>query len=142
MSKKSGRGANLSFVRPKGSPKATTPQVGKKWKILYEETRPTDNSSRTERNDEIVALHDKNNRLKAELKAATMQAALRDKKAAEQPATPHRLPNSPNEGRPLTLETLRYVASICASGSQPSKVQKPLVIIHAFLLGRFNCREC
>lgn len=145
--KKNGRGANLLKVRHKSG--NTTPrkasEVGDYWK--KKDPRKTNNSEkRCDSSDAIPnvdmqAKCESLEKLLAEMEidvelmntkidALERQLSLRLKKVTpEATETPHYIPglytgtHGERNGRPLTLETLRKVASICASGSQYSKME-------------------
>jgi hypothetical protein len=116
--RKSKRGGNLASVRPKGSPPGKTPQPGPYWPFGKPKiARPTNTSVLATKDSDITEL-------KASLSAAEKQAALRPRvETPIIPKTPHHVPNRSRKGRPLSQSTLRYVASVCASGSQPTKVE-------------------
>ena len=119
-------------IRFQGSPKAKTQEVGIKMRLdMLEETRTTANSLKFY--DEPHHVQEAQKRLKLykalvqqrenELLAMQRAASLRTKEPPPVIRTNHVIPGSSKKtGRPLTLETLQSVASICASGSQYTKV--------------------
>lgn len=123
MLSKPGRGANLAAVRSRGSPAATTPQNGPCWPFSPTlPPRETENSLLVAKDAEIEKLKKVASNLSLELQAAENKRTLRERKVQEKVELPHRVPWKPM-GRPLNLKTLRYCTSICATGSQFSKVR-------------------
>lgn len=59
--------------------------------------------------------------LEAEVAKLQRKMALREQ-APKDTSTPHYLPGAVKNGRPIILETLQHVASVCGSGGQFSKV--------------------
>ena len=134
---KSLRGQNLrgkagARCRSKGSPPAKKQELGDYWRpdLLRDNARSTQNSTACEGFVEEARKKLKLFQILLQERDATIQSferkeTLRTQSTTQQTGTNHYIPNadeSSPKGRPLTLESLRCVASICASGSQYSKV--------------------
>jgi hypothetical protein len=133
--KKSGqhfRGKAGSQFRAKGSPEKIDQQVGKKWRLdLLEDNRFTKTTNRLNtyvESDHVLAQKKLNlyksllQQRENDILSLERKESLRVQADREDVRTNHYIPGDCKKGRPLCLESLKCVASICASGSQYSKV--------------------
>lgn len=124
---------NFGDKRFRGSPTPKPPQVSPYWNKKGERREKKSNDPILE---EVAKLRIENNELRMRLTESQkseekerLLVSLRTRKEVKPKKTPHYIPGmyvgnrGAKNGRPLSLETLRKVTSICASGLQFSKFE-------------------